>query len=261
MNNKIDNSYFECKRCFYKCNKKSNIIKHLDKKKLCIRTFKSFKYKDEDLYDLSLQRIKLKKFVCLKCNKNFCNNNTLKRHIEKSCKKITLDNTSETSDKSNISNESKVCDIKPDSITISFNDKWDTSHIDNKDKFIMLFTTSRFTKTLEYILKNNVNLNVLIDKTSDYGLVFIDGKFIKMDIDTIVKQTINKLYEHLTNFHKDISNIFDIDKHPLNYNFDTINYKFNSFHRLDKDNIIKVNNYIIDIYSKYSDNAVKYINY
>ena len=254
MNNKIDNSYYECKRCFHKFYQKNDMTKHLDKKKLCIRTFESFKYKDEDLYDLSLQRIKLKKFTCTSCDKNFCNNNTLKRHIEKSCKNITLDNSSDI-------NESEVYDIKSDSITISFNDKWDTSHIDDKNKFIMLFTNSRFTKTLEYILKNNVNLNVLIDKTSDYGLVFIDGKFIKMDIDTIVKQTIIKLYEHLTNFHEDLCNIFDIDKHPLNYNFDVINYKFNSFHRLDKDNIIKVNNYIIDIYSKYSDNAVKYINY
>jgi hypothetical protein len=123
MNNKIDNSYYECKRCFHKFYQKNDMTKHLDKKKLCIRTFESFKYKDEDLYDLSLQRIKLntKKYTCIYCNKNFYNNNNLKRHIEKSCKNITLDNISETSDKS------KVYDIKPGSITISFNNKWDLS--------------------------------------------------------------------------------------------------------------------------------------
>ena len=36
------NSYLECKRCFYKCNKLCNMKKHLDKKNLCSRTFESF---------------------------------------------------------------------------------------------------------------------------------------------------------------------------------------------------------------------------
>ena len=88
---KNNNSYYECKRCFYKSYQKNDMKKHLDKKILCLRSFESYKYKDEDLYDLSLQRIKtnIKNFTCTNCNKNFSNNNNLKRHIEKSCKQNT----------------------------------------------------------------------------------------------------------------------------------------------------------------------------
>jgi hypothetical protein len=55
--------------------------KHLDKKNYCIRNIESYKYKDEDLYDLSLQRIKNNdNFFCNTCNKNFASTSNLKRH-------------------------------------------------------------------------------------------------------------------------------------------------------------------------------------
>jgi superfamily II DNA or RNA helicase len=53
-------SYYECKRCFYICYQKNDMIKHLKKKKICERTVKSFlQYKEEDIYDKSLIQIKL----------------------------------------------------------------------------------------------------------------------------------------------------------------------------------------------------------
>lgn len=52
-------SYYECKRCFYICYQKNDMIKHLKKKKICERTLKSFlQYKEEDIYDKSLIQIK-----------------------------------------------------------------------------------------------------------------------------------------------------------------------------------------------------------
>ena len=53
------NSYFECKRCFYKCYQKGDIQKHLDKKKLCNRTLESYKYNEHELRNLSLIRLYL----------------------------------------------------------------------------------------------------------------------------------------------------------------------------------------------------------
>ena len=47
MNNK--NSYFECQRCDYKCDQKISMIKHLDRKHLCIKKFDAYKYTDEEL--------------------------------------------------------------------------------------------------------------------------------------------------------------------------------------------------------------------
>ena len=49
-------------------------------------------------------------------------------------------------------------------ITISFDDNFNTSKINNNKKLILLLTTSKFTKTLEILLENKVNLNVLIEK-------------------------------------------------------------------------------------------------
>ena len=58
MNDK--NSYFECKRCTYTCNKKANMKKHLNRKILCIKNFDSFSMSDEELYNLSLIKIYIK---------------------------------------------------------------------------------------------------------------------------------------------------------------------------------------------------------
>jgi len=276
------------------------MTKHLDKKNLCLRTFESFKYKDEDLYDLSLQRIKLntKKIICIYCNKNFCNNNTLKRHIEKSCKNKNLDSLEDEAnahtENSDIPIEaSEVDDSNPDTIQIgnnninnvnnsninsnnnsninsnninfinninininitkSFDELWDTSGIDINKKFSLLFANSKFTKTLENILENQVNLNVLIDNTSDNGIVFNDNKFVKMNVKEIVKQTMDKLHKHLIEFHSNIfdSNDIDVDKKCVDFklNLQNINTKYTDFTKSkDTQNIVK--EYITDIYNK-----------
>jgi hypothetical protein len=55
--NKNIKSYFECKKCFHKFYQLIDIQRHINKKKSCIRTLESFKYKDEDLIKLSYERI------------------------------------------------------------------------------------------------------------------------------------------------------------------------------------------------------------
>ena len=52
-------------------------------------------------------------------------------------------------------------------ITISFDDNFNASKIYNNNKLMLLISTSKFTKTLEKLLENKVNLNVLIDPTTD----------------------------------------------------------------------------------------------
>jgi hypothetical protein len=88
MVDKINNSFYECKRCFHRFYQKNDMNKHLNKKKICIRVIESYKYEEEELYNLSLKRIKnnKKQFICVICNKNFCNKFSLNRHIEKLCK-------------------------------------------------------------------------------------------------------------------------------------------------------------------------------
>jgi len=265
--------------------------KHLDKKNICVRTFESFKYKDEELYDLSLERIKdNNKFICINCNKNFCNNYTLKIHIEKSCKNkkiysenlnvppmaseivdskpdtiqigninININNDNNSSVNSNNNNNNNNINVN---ITKSFDEQWDTSEIDINKKFSLLFSNSKFTKTLENILENQVNLNVLIDNTSDNGIVYNNNQFIKMNVKEIVKQTMDKLHKHLINFHNDIfdSNNIGIDKKclDLKQNLQNINSKYTEFNQ-NKDTQSIFKKYITDIYNKKKDNTIDYI--
>ena len=55
MNN-INKSYYECKRCFYKCYQLIDMKKHLNKKIICKRELKSYDYDEDKLSELSLIR-------------------------------------------------------------------------------------------------------------------------------------------------------------------------------------------------------------
>ena len=112
-------------------------------------------------------------------------------------------------------------------------------------------------------MENQVNLNVLIDNTSDNGIVYNNNQFIKMNVKEIVKQTMDKLHKHLINFHSDIfdsNNNIDIDKKcvDLKQNIQNINSKYKDFNK-NKDTQSIVKKYITDIYNKKKDNTIDYI--
>ena len=143
-------------------------------------------------------------------------------------------------------------------ITISFDDNFNASKIDNNKKLMLLISTSKFTKTLEKILENKVNLNVLIDTTTDNGLVY-NKEFINMKHTDIIKKTMSKLYKILINFHNDIlyDNEIDMDKNSLDLILETINNDYNNFinnHEFRQ-------NIIIDITNIYDINNTNVINY
>jgi hypothetical protein len=248
MDNKINNSYYECKRCFHRFYQKNDMKKHLDKKNICIRMLESYNYNSEDLYYLSLQRIKYNKktHICQHCNKHFSTNHNLNRHIEKSC---------------NISNE--IIDIieninssKNNKINIikSFDDDWDISNIDLNQKLVLLLTKSNYIKTLENILENEVNLNVLIDNDTSNCIVFNNNQYINITINDIIKQIIIKLNKYLIEFHANVTNpnIFDIDNDYLDYKLKDINNEFDKFQK--DQNLIKDS--IIDIYNKKKNKTI-----
>ena len=143
-------------------------------------------------------------------------------------------------------------------ITISFDDNFNASKIDNNKKLILLLTTSKFTKTLEKLLENKVNLNVLIDTTTDNGLVY-NKEFINMKHNDIIKKTMSKLYKILIDFHNDIlyDNEIDMDKKSLDLILETINNDYNNF--INNDNFQQ--NIIINICNIYDINNTNTINY
>ena len=102
-------SFYECKRCSYKCTRNSDMIRHLNRKIKCPRSIEALKYSEDEIYNLSLINNKIKKNVnndeiipkkkdlskkvlnicniCNICNKSFTRLDNLMRHEKKICKK------------------------------------------------------------------------------------------------------------------------------------------------------------------------------
>ena len=289
----MDKSHFECKRCFNKFYQKIDITRHLNKKNLCTRTADSYKYSDEDIKKLSMERININnsednKTDCSECGKKFCNSKGLKQHLKSYCKKINTesvkkDNVLETGknisdnvtnnitgdenilihgDENTIEGDISVTgndNIVGDNNTINninihinitkpFDDPWDTSEIDINKKLILLLNSTKFTKTLEKILENEVNLNVLIDKKTGKGMVYKNEKFVNMPVKEIVNSTMYKLYQQLCVFHNEVAaEISEIDTNILNKEIKVVREKYDSF--VAKSKVEKnVNELISDIY-------------
>ncbi len=97
-----------------------------------------------------------------------------------------------------------------------FKEDWDMSKIDNSQKLNLLSSTFKFTNTLKNILENEVNLNVLIDNTTDSGFVYTNNSLEKMDLNDIFKKSMEKIYNHLLDFEKDLVSQVNEQKLDLN---------------------------------------------
>jgi hypothetical protein len=264
------------------------MLKHLNKKKLCVRILNSFNYPDDQLYDLSNLRIYPtqtevnKEIQCENCLKCFGSKSNLTRHRKTPCKKPIVDleseqvkldekpvsifteNTNIITNNHIINNVSQVNNIINLNINIvkSFDDEWDVSQIDDHLKLLLLMNDSKFTKTLENILQNDINLNVLIDNTGEFGLVYKENTFEPMDIKEIVKRSMNKIYIQLNKFHQEIT--AENDKNNIKItNWDdekkAIDIKYNEF-ITNKVIEEKVTNYIKNIYNKRKEDTLRICN-
>jgi len=267
----MENKNYECKRCFYNCNQLNDMKKHLNKKIKCIRKLESFNYNDDELYNLSLTKnnnnIINKEYICNNCKKSFSTNSNLSRHLSKNLcsdkNKIEIKNLANTInniDNSTINNINNNISLNINLIN-SFDEIWNTNHIDNNKKLILLLNNSKFTSTLEDILENEVNLNVLIDNTTDNALVYDNKKLINMSIKDIVKKTMEKLLNHLNDFKNDIiePNLYNIDKNIIDEQIKIAQNKYKDFNK-DQDIQKCVNIFIKDIYNKKKDDTISNYN-
>jgi hypothetical protein len=139
----------------------------------------------------------------------------------------------------------------------NFDDKWNTDHIDDKLKLLLLLNKFKFTTTLQNILENEVNLNVLIDKTTETGLVFNNNTLQKMDVKEIIKKSMDKLFNQLKIFKDDLINPeLNIENIYLDHAVQDSSKKLSEYHKNDtiKDT---VNNLISQIYSKKNNNTAE----
>jgi predicted CopG family antitoxin len=139
---------------------------------------------------------------------------------------------------------------------MNFDDNWNTSHIDDKQKILLLLKKFKFTSTLENILENEVNLNVLIDNTTNHGLICNNNKFEKMNIKDIVNKTMKKLLDSLNNFKNEICerNENNLDLCIIENEMNKANIKYEDFKK-NKNSQNNVNDIIKNIYNKKKDNT------
>jgi hypothetical protein len=86
---------------------------------------------------------------------------------------------------------------------ISFNNDWDTTHIDFHTLNGILLSNHLIMTYLEEILKNDNNLNVILDNNDNEGLVYDESKYIKMKKETITDKTMDKINNDLNKFLED----------------------------------------------------------
>ena len=179
----------------------------------------------EILKDIDKNKIK----ECSFCNKKFTKIIELKNHLILEClsldcenNNIILNNNSNNniSNSNNNSNNININNITINNLNppISFDKDWDVSHLSIAEKEALLLSMYQYIKTLDSILKNKNNQNVLIDKDSNSGLVYKNNNIEKMNLNEIFYKSFDKIYNSLNNFCDDIknNNIYDLDPSIIN---------------------------------------------
>jgi hypothetical protein len=166
---------------------------------------------------------KLNDLICCKyCNSEFSLIQQLKKHLILNCyyneliKNENLENNNinineikiDNSINNNINGNNNIININNIKVEIKnpipFDNEWDLSKINEHTKQNISFSQYMYTSLLEEILKNEINLNVVIDVENDSGMVYKNNidKYIEMKSKDIVEKTMEKLCIHLHNIHE-----------------------------------------------------------
>jgi hypothetical protein len=207
--------------------------------------------------------------ICKYCTKEFNTKLCLKKHIILDCFYNQLLKRNESNIQINNSNNLNInnSNINSNNITnnininvevkapIPFTNDWDVSKISERDRTSIYVSEYMYKKLLEEILKNELNLNVVIDKNKKSGMVYKDdtNKYIQMKSKDIVDKTMEKLNSHLNQFiQNDNSTMKDINTHARRIN----NKKLIDY---EKDDDIKnsVEKVICECYAERKNEAIK----
>ena len=149
---------------------------------------------------------------CKYCNKEFMNKMILKNHIIINCfhtyltakvNNVNINITNNITDSvvnyGNFTNNNIININFQLKNPIPFENNWDLSHISEGDKTQIIVSRYMYTKLLEQILENELNLNVIVDKNKNSGLVYKDdiNKYCQMKINDIADKTMEKLRNQL----------------------------------------------------------------
>lgn len=157
--------------------------------------------------------IELKKHLILTCyynelvkNETLEKNNNINNNIN--INEIKIDNSINNNINNNINGNNNTININNIKVEIKtpipFDNEWDLSKINEQIKREISLSQYMYTSLLEEILKNEINLNVVIDIENDSGMVYKNNidKYIEMKSKDIVEKTMEKLCVHLHNIHE-----------------------------------------------------------
>jgi hypothetical protein len=223
------------KICKY-CNTEFNIIMDL-KKHILVSCF----YKELEKRELNENELN-----------NTLQNNILQNHI-------INNNSNNTNNTNNIYNHNQY-DINNINIylqikdPLSFDSDWDISKISNDAKKKILISKKMYTNLLEEILNNEINLNVIIDKDKESGMVYKNNidKYIQMRSKDIIANTMEKLNTHLIEINKDADEVFE---EVVDFSRKMITKKYIDYQK--KPNVkSNVEDLICNIYENKKSNAI-----
>lgn len=300
------NFNYSCKICDdYYTKNVSEIMRHLTRKKQCMRSINSFNYSNDQLIIMTIisnkdnnlktkmneinknndliyknkieildnikliDKHKLKK--CTLCNYEFSKISELKEHFLLECfykSKKEVHNIVQVNDIIDFNNITSNCNNTNNTIhnitnniylniknPIPFDDNWNISNINNKDKII--FSKIMYTNLLTEILKSEINLNVIIDKDNDSGIVYKNDidKYIKMKSEDIIDKTMLKLKEHLLSINDNSNDYYLQDFLKMSKN--VIKKKYEDFIKNNDNLKDNVSNIIKNIYNTKKDDALE----
>ena len=284
--NKLNKKYlnYKCLKCSYKCKLFNDITRHLQRSSSCPKNLDSYNHSEEELLKLSLipynnnkQEIdntilkknnkfkiskkklfeilddieKKKLRTCSLCSINFNKKYELKKHIILDCINIDFE-IKDNIQNLNINNHIHI------NCPISFDENWDSSHLSSLEKILLIIDMYKYSKTLESLLKNKNNHNVIIDRESKSGLVYNNHNIKLMTLDQICNKSIDKINYHLNQFIDEVikNNFHSIDLYYINdskkkLSFEYQNYKYN------KEDLNNINQMIINKYDIVKDETIK----
>ena len=114
-----------------------------------------------------------------------------------------------------------------------------------------------YTNLLTEILKNEINLNVIIEKDNDSGIVYKNDidKYIKMKSEDIIDKTMFKLKEHLLSMNNESEDHYLKDF--LNMSKKVIEKKYEDYIENNDNLKDNVSNIIKNIYNTKKDDALE----
>lgn len=288
------NDLYECVRCKYSTSKRVNMKKHLDKIKKCTKSIDCIGLNDDEINKLSLTKIsdrnvnindnndneELNKNKCIYCNNKYSNIYTLRRHLDKFCKKkdkktddnifieknidskiieTNIEHQTNNINNGNILNQTNNVNINIINLPISFETDWNTDHMNKYLKELIIVSDNKYTSLLYKILDNKKNLNVIVDKDINNGYIFSNNEYKNIDKEEIADMSMEKLNKELNKMLEEVLQSDEIFcEKNIEVHKNLINDKYSEY--IKNINIQKiVQKYIIDIYDATKNVANEYL--